>query len=489
METFQERFAGFPVHLRPLSRFQTAKESKETIEGLARGEVDMVIGTHRILSDSVQFKDLGLVIVDEEQRFGVEHKDALKKLRTNVDVLAMSATPIPRTLEMAVTGIREMSTLATPPEDRHPILTFVGAYSDRQVAAAIRRELLREGQVFYVHNRVQSINRVAAQIAELVPEARVAVAHGQLSEGVLEQVMVDFWERKFDVLVSTTIIETGIDIANANTLIIDRADKYGLSQLHQIRGRVGRGRERAYAYLLYDADKPLSETAHDRLSTIAANNDLGGGMQIALKDLEIRGAGNLLGGEQSGHIAGVGFDLYLRMIGEAVSAFRGDVAEGQTELRLELPLDAHIPEEYIESERLRLEAYQKLSTASAPTSPDDALDRVVDELTDRYGEPPVPVQRLVRVSRLRRLAQRIGLAEVVAMGSNLRVAGLELPDSMQTRLVRMYPRGKWFAQTNALSVPLPQLVGDTADDELLQWVTDLITNLYGNRIPQAEVVA
>ncbi|HRP99116.1 MAG TPA: transcription-repair coupling factor, partial [Terrimesophilobacter sp.] len=264
METFAERFAGFPVHLRALSRFQTDKEATETIAGLADGTVDMVIGTHRMLGEGIRFKDLGLAIIDEEQRFGVEHKDALKKLKTNVDVLAMSATPIPRTLEMAVTGIREMSTLATPPEDRHPILTFVGPYSDRQVAAAIRRELLREGQAFFVHNRVSSIDRVAQQLAELVPEARIAVAHGQLPEGVLEQVMVDFWERKFDVLVSTTIIETGIDITNANTLIIDRADKYGLSQLHQIRGRVGRGRERAYAYFLYDDLKPLTETAHDR---------------------------------------------------------------------------------------------------------------------------------------------------------------------------------------------------------------------------------
>ena len=298
IETFAERFAGFPIHLRALSRFQSDKEARETIAGLADGTVDVVIGTHRLLSAGIAFKDLGLVVIDEEQRFGVEHKDALKKLKTNVDILAMTATPIPRTLEMAVTGIREMSTLATPPEDRHPILSFVGPYSEKQVGAAIRRELLREGQVFFVHNRVSSINRVAAQLAELVPEARIAVAHGQLPEAVLEQVMVDFWERKFDILVSTTIIETGLDIANANTLIIDRADKYGLSQLHQLRGRVGRGRERAYAYFLYDELKPLSETAHDRLNTIAANNELGAGMQIALKDLEIRGAGNLLGGEQ-----------------------------------------------------------------------------------------------------------------------------------------------------------------------------------------------
>ena len=474
LETFAERFAGFPVHLRALSRFQTDKESKETLEGLASGDVDVVIGTHRLLSENVRFKDLGLVIIDEEQRFGVEHKDALKKLKTNVDILAMSATPIPRTLEMAVTGIREMSTLATPPEDRHPILTYVGPYNDKQVAAAIRRELLREGQVFFVHNRVSSINRVAAQLAELVPEARIAVAHGQLSESVLEQVIVDFWERKFDVLVSTTIIETGIDIANANTLIIDGADKYGLSQLHQIRGRVGRGRERAYAYFLYPDDKPLTETAQDRLETIAANTELGAGMQVALKDLEIRGAGNLLGGEQSGHIAGVGFDLYLRMIGEAVATFRGDVAEGQTELRLELPVDARIPEDYIESERLRLEAYQKLSTASAPAAPDESIDSVAEELVDRYGDLPEAVQNLLAISRLRRTAQKAGLSDVVAVGGNLRIAPAELPDSKQLRLQRMYPGARQFAQAKALSIPLPQ----GTDADLIAWVGGVLTALF-----------
>ena len=486
METFAERFAGFPVHLRALSRFQTEKESREAIDGLADGTVDIVIGTHRLLSKGIVIKDLGLVIIDEEQRFGVEHKDALKKLKTNVDILAMSATPIPRTLEMAVTGIREMSTLATPPEDRHPILTFVGPYSEKQVSAAIRRELLREGQVFFVHNRVSSINRIASQLAELVPEARIAVAHGQLPEHMLEQVMVDFWERKFDILVSTTIIETGLDIANANTLIIDRADKYGLSQLHQLRGRVGRGRERAYAYFLYDADKPLGEVAHDRLSTIAANNDLGAGMQIALKDLEIRGAGNLLGGEQSGHIAGVGFDLYLRMIGEAVSAFRGDVAEGQTELRLELPVDAHVPEEYVESERLRLEAYQKLSAASGLTSADGAIDQVLDELSDRYGEPPQQVHNLIAVSRLRRMAQKVGLSEVVTMGGNLRVASAELADSIQIRLQRLYPGARYFAQTKSVSVPLPRIDGQGPDDAtLIAWTSGLLVAIFGAELTSA----
>ncbi len=490
METFQERFAGFPVHLRALSRFQSEKESKETIAGLADGTVDIVIGTHRILSQSIQFKDVGLVIIDEEQRFGVEHKDQLKKLKTNVDVLAMSATPIPRSLEMAVTGIREMSTLATPPEDRHPILTFVGPQSDLQVAAAIRRELLREGQVFYVHNRVKDIQSVASHLAEIVPDARIQVAHGQMSEGALEQVMVDFWERKFDVLVSTTIVETGLDIANANTLIIDKADKYGLSQLHQLRGRVGRGRERGYAYFLYDADKPLSETAQDRLETIAANNELGAGMQVAMKDLEIRGAGNLLGGEQSGHIAGVGFDLYLRMIGEAVSQFRGDVAEGQTELRLEIPVDAHIPEDYVESERLRLEAYQKLSAASAPAAQPEAIDMVLDELTDRYGQPPQAVLTLVEVSRLRRMAQQVGLSDVVVMGSNLRVAGKELADSAQVRLKRMFPGARWFPQQNASSIPLPKPHGESLpDDGLIQWVESILTAVYGASKTPAEAPA
>jgi transcription-repair coupling factor (superfamily II helicase) len=317
-----------------------------------------------------------------------------------------------------------------------------------------------------------------------VPEARIAVAHGQLPEHVLEQIVVDFWERRFDVLVCTTIIETGLDIANANTIIIDRADKYGLSQLHQLRGRVGRGRERAYAYFLYDENKPLGETAHDRLSTIAANNELGSGMQVALKDLEIRGAGNLLGGEQSGHIAGVGFDLYLRMIGEAVSTFRGDVAEGQTELRLELPVDAHIPEEYVDSERLRLEAYQKLSAASGPGASVEQLDLVRDELTDRYGDLPLAVQNLFAVSRLRRHAQRAGLSDVVAMGSNLRVAPANLLDSIQVRLQRMYPGSRYLAAQHAVLVPMPRVNGDAlADADLVAWATSLLDAIF----PVAEV--
>jgi transcription-repair coupling factor (superfamily II helicase) len=379
----------------------------------------------------------------------------------------------------------EMSTLATPPEDRHPILSFVGPRSDKQITAAIRREILREGQVFFVHNRVQSIQRVAAELAELVPEARIAVAHGQMGEHALEQVVDDFWERKFDVLVSTTIIETGLDISNANTIIIDRADKYGLSQLHQLRGRVGRGRERAYAYFLYDEMKPLSETAADRLQTIAVNNDLGSGMQVALKDLELRGAGNLLGGEQAGHIAGVGFDLYLRMIGEAVATFRGEDVDSGQELRLELPLEARIPEYYIDSERLRLEAYQKLSAASSATAKDDAIDLVIDELTDRYGTPPEDVEGLIAVARLRRRAARAGLSDVVVMGSNLRIAPARLEDSIKVRLQRLYPKAKLVAGGEALVVPMPTVptaigvgVEPLPDAELLQWVGQLFTAIF-----------
>ena len=479
LETFTERFAGFPVKVRPLSRFQTDAQARQTVEGLRDGTVDMVIGTHRILTERVRFKDLGLLIVDEEQRFGVEHKDALKKLKTNVDILAMSATPIPRTLEMAVTGIREMSTLATPPEDRHPILSFVGARSDKQIAAAIRREILREGQVFFVHNRVQSIQRVASELADLVPEARIAVAHGQMGEHQLEQVVDDFWERKSDVLVCTTIVETGLDISNANTIIIDRADRYGLSQLHQLRGRVGRGRERAYAYFLYDDGKPLSEAAADRLQTIAVNNDLGSGMQVALKDLELRGAGNLLGAEQAGHIAGVGFDLYLRMVGEAVAAFRGEDTSADAELRMELPVDARIPETYIDSERLRLEAYQKLSAASAATAKDDAIDLVREELVDRYGALPAEVDGLFAIARLRRRAARAGLTDVVVMGSNLRVAPARLEDSMKVRLQRLHPKAKLVGGGEALVVPLPD------DVEILPWTDRFLTALFPEPVAAA----
>jgi transcription-repair coupling factor (superfamily II helicase) len=475
--TFSERYAPFPVKVRPLSRFQSKAEADETLRGLADGTVDVVIGTHKLLQPETRFARLGLVVIDEEQRFGVEHKEYLKRLRTEVDVLGMSATPIPRTLEMGVAGIREMSTILTPPEERHPVLTFVGAYDARQVAAAIRRELLRDGQVFFVHNRVSSIRRVAAQVAELVPEARIAVAHGQMNEHELEQIMVDFWERKYDVLVATTIVESGLDIPNANTLIIDRADMYGLSQLHQLRGRVGRGTERAYAYFLYPAETALTETAHERLATVAQHTEVGAGMYVALKDLEIRGAGNLLGGEQSGHIAGVGFDLYVRMIGEAVSELKGDGPAEKPEVRVELPVNAHIPHDYVPGERLRLEAYTRI--AAIDSEADVSATR--DELADRYGEPPEPVTNLLEVARLRAAARRAGLTDITAAGSHIRFAPVELPDSRQVRVQRLYPKTVLKPAVRTMLVPVPKTatIGGQPlrDTELLTWCGEVIRSV------------
>ncbi|KUP95921.1 transcription-repair coupling factor [Thermobifida cellulosilytica] len=479
LSTFTERYASFPVTVRPLSRFQTDAEIERTREGMRTGEVDVVIGTHRLLSPETRFKNLGLVIIDEEQRFGVEHKESLKRLRTQVDVLAMSATPIPRTLEMGLTGIREMTTILTPPEERHPVLTFVGPYDEKQIAAAIRRELMREGQVFFVHNRVASIDRVAATVSRLVPEARVAYAHGQMNEHQLERVMIDFWEKNFDVLVSTTIVESGLDVPNANTLIVDRADTYGLSQLHQLRGRVGRGRERAYAYFLYPPDKPLSETAHERLATVAQHTETGAGMYVAMKDLEIRGAGNILGTEQSGSIAGVGFDLYVRMVGEAVRELKGDQdAAEEVETKVELPIDAHIPHDYVPGERLRLEAYRRI----AEVANEDDIAAVREELVDRYGEPPQPVDNLLAVARFRVLARSVGLTDVVLQGSQIRFAPAELRESQQLRLRRLYPKSVLKKTTNILLVPVPKSGGiggrQLRDRELLKWCSELVEAIF-----------
>ena len=477
LATFTRRYAPFPVTVAGLSRFNTDAEARKVLAGLADGSIDIVIGTHRLLTPQVRFKDLGLLIVDEEQRFGVEHKEHIKALRTSVDVLTMSATPIPRTLEMSLTGIREMSTITTPPEERLPILTYVGPYDDRQIAAAIRRELIRDGQVFFVHNRVESIERAAARVRDLVPEARVAVAHGQMNEHELERIVVQFWEGAIDVLVCTTIVENGIDIANANTLIVDRADTLGLSQLHQLRGRVGRGRERGYAYFCYPGEKPLSETAYERLSTIAQHNDLGSGMQIAMKDLEIRGAGNLLGGEQSGHIAEVGFDLYVRMVGEALAAHRGDADADRIETRVELPVDAHIPHDYIDQERLRLEAYRRLADAAD----DVAIDAVAEELLDRYGALPAPVERLLAVARFRARARAAGLEEVVLQGKVVRMHPVDLPESATMRLTRLYPGTtvKPAVRTILLPRPMTATVGGAplADLDLLEWAMGVVDTI------------
>jgi transcription-repair coupling factor (superfamily II helicase) len=495
-QTFTARMAGFPVRIKSLSRFTDGAESRAVLDGMAEGNVDIVIGTHRLLQTGVRWKDLGLVVVDEEQRFGVEHKEHIKSLRTHVDVLTMSATPIPRTLEMSLAGIREMSTILTPPEERYPVLTYVGAQDDKQIAAALRRELLRDGQAFYVHNRVSSIDAAAARVRELVPEAKVAVAHGQMPEELLETTVEGFWNREFDILVCTTIVETGLDISNANTLIVERADTFGLSQLHQLRGRVGRSRERGYAYFLYPQHTPLTETAYDRLATIAQNNDLGAGMAVAMKDLEIRGAGNVLGAEQSGHVAGVGFDLYVRLVGEAVEAYRA-AADGQTvlspeepkDVRIDLPVDAHLPPDYIPSDRLRLEGYRRLAAAGH----DSEIDAVIDELIDRYGALPETAERLVAVARLRLLCRAAGVTEVSAASeATLRLAPMALPDSAQVRLARRYPGARYRATTSTVQVPIPRAGGVGAprirDVELVQFVADLLAALTGKPGESTEVV-
>ena len=482
LNTFINRYTGFPIRVAGLSRFNTAKESKEILEGLKAGSIDIAIGTHRLLSKDVQFRDLGLVIVDEEQRFGVEHKEELKKTRTNVDVLSMSATPIPRTLEMAITGIREMSNITTPPEERHPVLTYVGFYDDKQVAASIHRELLRDGQVFFIHNRVESIDFIAERLRSHSPQARIRVAHGQMSEGQLEEVILAFWEREFDVLVCTTIIESGIDIPNANTLIVDRADAFGLSQLHQLRGRVGRGRERAYAYFLYSADKPLTEIAHDRLSTIATNSELGSGMQVALKDLEIRGAGNLLGGEQSGHIAEVGFDLYMRMVGEAVEEFKTGYVDSEPKIReckVELPITAHLPIEYVPSERLRLDLYRRIADAKESSE----LKAIVEELVDRFGEMPPEAQTLIQIAHIRTFAKSKALTEVMIQGKYLKLSPVVLPESTELKIARVYPGSVVKSATRTLLVArnlAPNWLdgGEVGDTSIIQWTAEVLKAIF-----------
>jgi transcription-repair coupling factor (superfamily II helicase) len=460
-QTFSDRFAGYPVRVEMLSRFLTPTQSKAVVDGVADGTVDVVVGTHKLLSKDIRFKNLGLLIVDEEQRFGVTHKEAIKHLRTDVDVLTLTATPIPRTMEMSLTGIRDLTLLHTPPADRQPILTYVGEHDDRAVAEAIRRELLREGQVFYVHNRVRDIEKVAAELRALVPEARIGIAHGQMDEAGLERVVLDFWEGKFDVLVCTTIIESGIDMPTVNTLVVDRADQLGLGQLHQLRGRVGRAGQRAYAYLLFPPDQVLSEEAYERLRTIGEHTELGSGFKIAMRDLEIRGAGNLLGGDQSGHIAAVGYDLYVQMVSEAVAELKGETPKEPAEIKLDLPVTANLPAEYVQREDLRLEAYRRLATVTSH----DEVDDIESEWTDRYGPLPEPARALLRIAHLRAECVRVGLRDVAVVGGGsglggnaytARISPLELKTSQKVRLSRLAPKAVYKEEIKQLVLPLPK---------------------------------
>jgi transcription-repair coupling factor (superfamily II helicase) len=460
-QTFSDRFAGYPVRVEMLSRFLSPAQAKRVVDGLGEGTVDVVIGTHKLLSNGMSFKNLGLLVVDEEQRFGVSHKEAIKKLRNDVDVLTLTATPIPRTLEMSLTGIRDLTLLNTPPAERQPILTYVGEYEERAVAEAIRRELLREGQVFFVHNRVQDIERVAADLRQLVPEARIVVAHGQMDEALLEKVVYDFWQGQYDVLVCTTIIESGIDMPTVNTLVVDRADRLGLGQLHQLRGRVGRAGQRAYAYLLFPPDRVLSEQAYERLRTIGEHTELGSGFKIAMRDLEIRGAGNLLGANQSGHIAAVGYDLYVQMVSEAVAELKGEEVKVPAEIRLDLPVSANLPVDYVSREDLRLEAYRRLATVASHSEVDD----IKAEWLDRYGPLPAPAEALVGIGHLRAEAVRTELRDVtvlkggpsmVGSASTARLSPLRLRTSERVRLARRWPKAIFKEDLGQLVVPVPK---------------------------------
>lgn len=466
-DTFRKRMAAFPVAVEMLSRFRSPKEQDAIIRDLARGKIDIIIGTHRLLSNDVVFRNLGLVIIDEEQRFGVRHKERLKLMRTEVDVLTLTATPIPRTLHMALAGIRDLSVIDTPPEDRIPIKTYVVPTDDHLIQEVIRRELEREGQVYVVHNRVQSIYHVAERLRRLVPEARIAVGHGQLAERELEQVMIDFFEGRYDVLVCTTIIESGLDVPNANTIIIDDATNYGLAQLYQLRGRVGRGATRAYAYLLYNAARIMTNDARLRLEAIQEATELGAGFRIAMRDLEIRGAGNLLGAEQSGHIAAVGFDLYSRLLEQAVRKLKQDVdelAETATDssvtpaamaeslrapnvservlvaplVTIDLPLTAYLPPDYISDETVRLAVYQRMVDATTL----DEVRGLRQELIDRFGGPlPEPVLHLILWLQIRLLALQAGVASITTEGDVFFIRlSTPLAAGVRERLRRRFPR-------------------------------------------------
>ncbi|MEO6987272.1 MAG: transcription-repair coupling factor [Aquihabitans sp.] len=479
-QTFSDRFAPFPLRVEVLSRFLTPGQAREVVEGVRTGAVDILIGTHRLLSQDMQFKDLGLLVVDEEQRFGVSHKEQIKQLATDVDVLTLSATPIPRTLELSLTGIRDLTLLNTPPAERQPILTYVGEYDERPVAEAIRRELLREGQVFFVHNRVKDIELTARDLRELVPEARVAVAHGQMDEGSLETVVRDFWEGEYDVLVCTTIIESGIDMPSVNTLVVDRADRLGLGQLHQLRGRVGRSGQRAYAYLFHPQDMRLSEEAYERLKTIGEATELGSGFRIAMRDLEIRGAGSLLGTGQSGHISAVGYDLYVSMVHEAVQELKGEPVREPAQVKLDLPLDANLEAEYVPKEELRLEAYRRLAEVTS----DAEVDDIRTEWEDRYGPVPEAAVRLLDVARLRAEAHRLGVREVnvtkgPAFGGpawTARVSPITLKTSQTIRLARLFKGAVYKEEQGQVIFPIPKT------PDLAGTLVDLLRQL----VPPAE---
>lgn len=474
-QTFSERFGGFPVNVAQLSRFLTQSQQAEVLEGVKTGRVDVVVGTHRLLQGDIKFHDLGLLVVDEEQRFGVKNKEKIKQLREHVDVLTMTATPIPRTLEMGLTGIRDLSMMDTPPLDRRPVMTYVGDFDNRMVAAAIRRELARDGQVFFVHNRVSSIKASARRISALVPGARVSIAHGQMTEAELEEVMVEVGEGKIDILVCTTIIESGLDIPAMNTLIVERADLLGLAQLYQLRGRVGRAKERAYAYFFYPHETVLTDEAHERLKTLSEFTELGSGFKIALRDLELRGAGNMLGAEQSGHIAAVGFDLYIRMMNEAITALSGRTEAPKLKVKLDIPADAYIPADYIARESLRMEAYRQIERVR---SPEDAA-ALVEELTDRYGPVPASLTTLLTVAELRAYLAGQGITDAAVRDGVLKLRPVPpLAESQQMRLKRKHKGSIYKEVSGTLLMTVPAT-------DVPHWVLESLRDIL-EPVPKAQ---
>jgi len=478
-ETFKRRFSQFPIHVEMISRFRTAKEQKLIVERVESGKVDILIGTHRLLSKDIKFQDLGLLIVDEEQRFGVRHKERLKQLRKEIDVLAMSATPIPRTLHMSLVGLRDMSVIETPPKDRMAIQTVVAKFDERIVRSAIEVELERGGQVYFVHNRVESIYEIASRIQELVPTARVAVGHGQMGESDLERVMLAFMRHEFDVLVATTIIENGLDIPLANTILINRADRHGLSELYQLRGRVGRSNRRAYAYLLVPQEQELSEVARRRLAALKEFSDLGAGFKIAALDLELRGAGNMLGGEQSGHIEAVGFELYTTMLEAAVKELKGEGGEEKPTSSLNIGIALRIDESYVPEENQRLRLYKKIAGAADGK----ALADIRSELEDRYGKLPDSTVYLLEAAHLRLECERIGVAQIDRKRGELHLRFTEHaavdPERLMRLVARNAKRGAQFTPQGVLKYPLAA----TRPDEVLLEIQELLANLGAEPIP------
>ena len=472
-ETFKQRFSQFPIHIEMISRFRTAKEQKDIVERVANGKVDILIGTHRLLSKDLKFQDLGLLVVDEEQRFGVRHKERLKQLRKEIDVLSMSATPIPRTLHMSLVGLRDMSVIETPPKDRMAIQTVVAKYDEKIIRSAIEVELERGGQVYFVHNRVESIYEIALRIQELVPAARVAVGHGQMSENELEKVMLAFMRHEFDVLVATTIIENGLDIPLANTILINRAERHGLSELYQLRGRVGRSNRRAYAYLLIPQEHELTEIARRRLAALKEFSDLGAGFKIAALDLELRGAGNMLGGEQSGHIEAVGFELYTSMLEAAVKELKGEGAEERPTTQLNLGIALRVDESYVAEENQRLRLYKKIAGAAT----ESAINEVRSEMEDRYGSLPDATVYLLEAAALRLECERMGVAQIDRKRGELHIRFSEYaavdPAHLMQLVSRNARRGAQFTPQGVLKLPLKS----SRPDEVLLEIRELLASL------------